>query len=536
MSTIRLNKLLATRGIGARRKCDRLIESGAVRVNGEVVKAPGARVVEGRDRITVDGRPLPGPPQHRYLMLNKPVGVITTLNDPEGRRTIADLIPKEGRLYPVGRLDADTSGLLIVTNDGELAHHLMHPRYGLTKFYRVLLARDATDEQLARLAAGVEFEPGMRSAPARVRRRDPVPRGAVIEIALHEGRHRQVRRMCEAVGLTVLGLHRWAYGPLKLGELSRGIWRELSEAEVAALRGASARPQARPAGAGPMSRGRGGRGGFERPRFERPPGEGPRSERPRGESPRFERPSRERPGHERPRGDVREGFARRPAGARGGFQRGRALPESGNQRSRRGPFRPAAGGPRGERTDRPRGGERRGPPRRDVRTQRGERTDRPRRGFGVQQGERPDRPRRGFGVQQGERPGRPSRDFRGPRDLRGPRGERRGRPPRGARPDRRFPGEAASPDRRGERGRAPRPTGRREGRQSAARFQLRSGDSANRAWNRPPGRERPEGRNRRRSGPSGTSGRRPRTDRSTRRPRPQPGARARFRRGRRNAE
>ncbi|MGH7742979.1 MAG: pseudouridine synthase, partial [Candidatus Eiseniibacteriota bacterium] len=254
MSTIRLNKLLATRGVGARRKCDRLIESGLVRVNGEVITAPGARVVEGRDKITVSGKPLPEPSVHRYLMLNKPVGVITTLHDPEGRRNIADLIPREGRLYPVGRLDADTSGLLIVTNDGALAHHLMHPRYGLTKFYRVLLTTEPNEGQLTRLAGGVEFEPGVRSAPARVRRRDPVPRGAVIEIAIHEGRHRQVRRMCEAVGLTVLGLHRWAYGPLKLGELARGVWRDLSEDEVAALRSASARVRPRPEGAGAKDR------------------------------------------------------------------------------------------------------------------------------------------------------------------------------------------------------------------------------------------------------------------------------------------
>lgn len=250
MNTVRLNKLLATRGIGARRKCDTLIESGAVSVNGKVVTAPGTRVVPGRDRITVSGRPLPDSIRHRYFMLHKPVGVISTLSDPEGRASIRELLPGDVRLYPVGRLDADTSGLLIITNDGELAHHLMHPRYGLTKFYRVLVESEPDDVQLRRLAEGVVFEPGLRSAPARVRRRDPVARGAVFEIAIHEGRHRQVRLMCEAVGLRVIGLHRWAYGPLKLGELARGVLRELSEAEVAQLRGASARPAARRFGAG----------------------------------------------------------------------------------------------------------------------------------------------------------------------------------------------------------------------------------------------------------------------------------------------
>jgi pseudouridine synthase len=245
LSGIRLNKLLATRGIGARRKCDTLIESGAVQVNGVTVTEPGTRVEPEIDRVMVNGRPLPGAPTHRYLMLNKPVGMITTMDDPEGRRTIRDLLPSGSRLYPVGRLDADTSGLLIVTNDGELAHHLMHPRYGVEKHYRVLLEREPTERQLERLATGVEIEPGVVSGPARVRRRDPVARGAVIEITLHEGRYRQVRRMCEALGLTVLGLHRWAYGPLRLGELARGVWRELSDSEVEMLRSASARPTRR---------------------------------------------------------------------------------------------------------------------------------------------------------------------------------------------------------------------------------------------------------------------------------------------------
>ncbi len=251
MSTIRLNKLLATRGIGARRKCDALIESGAVRVNGEVVTAPGTRVTVDLDRITVNGQLLPGPTRHRYLMVNKPVGMITTLDDPEGRRTIRELLPPGPRLYPVGRLDADTSGLLIVTNDGDLAHHLMHPRYGLSKHYRVLLVQEPTDAQIDRLGRGVEFEPGVVSAPAQVRRRDPNARGSVIEITIHEGRYRQVRRMCEAVGLDVLGLHRWAYGPLRLGELARGMWRELSDDEVEMLRASSARPRPRPAGFAP---------------------------------------------------------------------------------------------------------------------------------------------------------------------------------------------------------------------------------------------------------------------------------------------
>ncbi|OGF21912.1 MAG: hypothetical protein A2V63_12100, partial [Candidatus Eisenbacteria bacterium RBG_19FT_COMBO_70_11] len=244
--TIRLNKLLATRGVAARRKCNALIESGAVQVNGEVVTAPGARVEPGRDRILIRGQPLPGPSMHRYFMLHKPVGMITTLSDPEGRSTVADVMPPGPRLYPVGRLDADTSGLLILTNDGDLAHHLMHPRYEVEKFYRVWVERAPSDDQIRQLAAGVEFEPGVHSGRARVRVREPGPRGAAIEIAVREGRHHQVRLMCEAVGLTVRGLHRWGYGALRLGELARGMWRELAEHEVARLRAVSARPHPRP--------------------------------------------------------------------------------------------------------------------------------------------------------------------------------------------------------------------------------------------------------------------------------------------------
>jgi 23S rRNA pseudouridine2605 synthase len=245
--SIRLNKLLAERGIGARRKCDALIQSGSVRVNGSVVKEPGMRVEPERDRVSVEGRPLPEAAPLRYYALNKPVGVITTLDDPEHRRTIRELLPPGPRLFPVGRLDADTSGLLIVTNDGELAHRLMHPRYGVDKIYRVRLDRVPDARELDHLRSGVEFEPGITSGPARVRVLDPGPENAMIEISIHEGRYRQVRRMCEALGLRVLGLHRAGYGPLRLGPLARGMWRELSEVELRRLRSASSRPRPRPA-------------------------------------------------------------------------------------------------------------------------------------------------------------------------------------------------------------------------------------------------------------------------------------------------
>jgi len=247
--SVRLNKLLAQRGVGARRKCDELIKEGAVRVNGSVVLEPGLQIEPERDRITVRNQPLAGAAVLRHFVLNKPVGVITTLDDPEGRRTIREFLPPAPRLFPVGRLDADTSGLLILTNDGELAHKLMHPRYGVMKVYRVRLDRVPGTEGLRRLQEGVEFEPGVRSAPARVRVLADEPGDAMIEVALHEGRYRQVRRMCEAVGLTVRALHRSAYGPLRLGPVQRGVFRELSEEEVRRLRAACARPRQRGQGA-----------------------------------------------------------------------------------------------------------------------------------------------------------------------------------------------------------------------------------------------------------------------------------------------
>lgn len=290
--SIRLNKLLAQRGLGARRKCDALIQSGVVRVNGKVVVEPGLDVEPERDRVEVRGRPLPAAGAPAYFVLHKPVGVISTLSDPEGRRTLRDFQPPGARVFPVGRLDADTSGLLILTNDGELAHHLMHPRYGVSKLYRVHADRAPSPEMLRRLQEGIEFEPGVRSAPARVRVRDTTPGAVVIELELHEGRYRQVRRMCEAAGLRVLRLHRWGYGPLRLGGLERGLWRELSEEEVRRLRAGSARARPLPPG---FTR------GPARPRG-RPPGAGPRHSPPRedawrsGGSPGDRRPRR-RDGH-----------------------------------------------------------------------------------------------------------------------------------------------------------------------------------------------------------------------------------------------
>ncbi|NOT33979.1 MAG: rRNA pseudouridine synthase, partial [Candidatus Eisenbacteria bacterium] len=254
---MRLNKLLASRGIASRRACDELISQGDVRVNGEVIRELGTRVDPEHDRIMVRGKPIPGRVTLRYYMLHKPVGIITTMSDPEGRPTIREFLPPGARLFPVGRLDADTSGLLLLTNDGELAHHLMHPRYGVRKVYRVRVPGMPTANQLDRLRRGVEFEPGIRSASADVRLRAEDPNRPLVEIIVHEGRYRQVRRMFEAVGLTVTGLHRAGYGPLRLGELRRGDVRALDEDEIAELKQDSARPtrpKRRGPGVGPASR------------------------------------------------------------------------------------------------------------------------------------------------------------------------------------------------------------------------------------------------------------------------------------------
>jgi pseudouridine synthase len=240
--TIRINKYLADRGIASRRRSDALIAEGRVAVNGRIVTEPGVQIGE-RDRVTVDGKPVGGRERHVYYVLNKPVGVITTLDDPEGRRSIREFLPRGARVYPVGRLDADTSGLLLLTNDGDLAHKLMHPRYGVPKVYRVRLAAEPRPDQLRRLSQGVRFdrERNLVSGPAKARRIDPGFAAIMIEVIIHEGRYRQVRRMCEAVGLEVIGLHRTGYGPLRLGPLSRGMFRELSEDEVTLLRRACAR-------------------------------------------------------------------------------------------------------------------------------------------------------------------------------------------------------------------------------------------------------------------------------------------------------
>lgn len=234
---MRLNAYLARAGVASRRKADELIKAGRVTVNGR----PGElnTFVAAADRVEVDGRPV-AKQRLAYLLLHKPAGVVTTARDPGGRPTVVDLVPQDPRVVPVGRLDADTTGALLLTNDGELAHRLAHPRYEVDKVYVADVEGDPTDEAVRALAEGVELEDG-RTAPAKARRVGP----SRIELTLHEGRRHQVKRMCEAVGHPVRRLHRGAYAGLTLGRLLPGQWRELTRDEVEALRAATRTTSAR---------------------------------------------------------------------------------------------------------------------------------------------------------------------------------------------------------------------------------------------------------------------------------------------------
>ncbi len=229
---MRLAKHLAHAGVASRRAAEGVIAQGRVRVDGDVVRDP-ARDVDAHSRVEVDGRLLTGPAPHVVYALHKPVGVLSTASDPHGRPTVLELLGEERRLYPVGRLDADSSGLILLTNDGELAHRLTHPRYAVPKTYRVRVAGGPVEEGALRaLRAGVELEDGP-TAPAQVRR---VGSGEdELELTIREGRNRQVRRMCEAVGHPVLTLQRIAFGPLRLDGLQPGAHRRLGEAELRKL-------------------------------------------------------------------------------------------------------------------------------------------------------------------------------------------------------------------------------------------------------------------------------------------------------------
>jgi len=230
---MRLAKYLAHAGIASRRASEVIIADGRVTIAGKTVTDP-ARDVDDSSDVAVDGRAI-APEEHETYVVNKPAGVVSTASDTHGRPTIVDLVGSDRRLYPVGRLDADSTGLILLTNDGALAERLTHPRYEVEKVYHVKVDPQRPSERALRaLREGIELDDG-RTAPARARFVEP----GVVEIAIHEGRNRQVRRMCEAVGHRVVALRRVAFGPLRLGRLGVGDARRPTPAEIERLRKAS---------------------------------------------------------------------------------------------------------------------------------------------------------------------------------------------------------------------------------------------------------------------------------------------------------
>jgi 23S rRNA pseudouridine2605 synthase len=238
---MRLGKYLASAGIASRRAAETIIRAGRVEVAGVTITDPAQEVSEADD-VRVDGKRVsPAAPARVVYALNKPAGVVSTARDPQGRPTVVTMVPQTERLYPVGRLDIDTLGLILLTNQGELAHRLTHPSFEVEKTYRVVVAGPSVrDSELRALREGVELEDG-RTAPARVRR----IAADTLEITIHEGRKRQVKRMCEAIGHPVKRLERVALGPLTLGDLPRGRWRRLTDAEIEALMAAGVDPPER---------------------------------------------------------------------------------------------------------------------------------------------------------------------------------------------------------------------------------------------------------------------------------------------------
>lgn len=229
MEAERLQKVLARAGIGSRRRCENLIAGGHVTVDGTIARL-GQRVEPDRQEVAVDGVPVGVAPGLVHLLLNKPAGVVTTAADPQGRPTVVEMVPDEPRVHPVGRLDADTEGLLVMTNDGSLTHRLTHPSFGVEKEYMAWVQGRPSRRALRSLREGVDLEDGLTAA-ARIATLSP----DLLRITIHEGRNRQVRRMCDAVGHPVLRLVRTRIGPLADRKLAPGQWRELSTEEVREL-------------------------------------------------------------------------------------------------------------------------------------------------------------------------------------------------------------------------------------------------------------------------------------------------------------
>lgn len=234
MAEIRLHKYMAEAGVASRRKCEELIAMGRVEVNGEKVTLPGMKIT-GKESIKVDGRAIKHDQKKVYILLNKPVGYISTAKDQFSRKTVLDLTEgvKE-RIYPVGRLDYDTSGLIILTNDGELANMLTHPKHEIHKVYKAIISGHLKDEDIEKLQNGVVID-DYKTAPARINSVEILKTTSIVEISIHEGKNRQVRKMFEVLGYAVLRLKRIAIGPIVLGDLEEGKWRYFRKKEIEAL-------------------------------------------------------------------------------------------------------------------------------------------------------------------------------------------------------------------------------------------------------------------------------------------------------------
>ena len=232
---MRLNRFLAQSGIASRRKCDELILQGKVKLNGIKVTELGVRVDETEDEILFEGAPVHLPQKFKYILLNKPAGYVTTAKDEYKRHTVVDLIPIEERIFPVGRLDYDTTGLLLLTNDGELSNQLLHPKYKFEKTYHARLDKLIKPIALHHLQHGVELD-GKKTAPCKIQQIRVVDNCSLLEVIIHEGRNRQIRRMFELYDYVVDELDRIAFGPLTLTGLKRGEWRYLKPEEVDELR------------------------------------------------------------------------------------------------------------------------------------------------------------------------------------------------------------------------------------------------------------------------------------------------------------
>ncbi len=285
--------------MASRRHAETLILAGRVAVNGVAVRALGTRADAGRDTITLDGERVATPGERRTIVLHKPRGVVSTLEDPLGRPTVAALVAGAGRrLYPVGRLDLNSTGLLLLTDDGALAAGLLHPRRALPRVYRVKVRGRPPDDAITRLRRGVRLEDG-KTAPARVRVLERLPTKTWLEVAVVEGRTHLVRRMCDAVGHAVEKLARVRLGSVTLGTLPPGAWRELTLRELAALRAAAGLRSGAGGGAlAPPRRARDRRPRRPRPRAGSPPRGAARGE---GSAPPAGRPRAQRPGPTRPR-------------------------------------------------------------------------------------------------------------------------------------------------------------------------------------------------------------------------------------------